>query len=110
MRRAAVMAAALPWLLVACGPAPSSPGEALADKHHCMRCHDMHHRVVGPSFTQVADRYRGDESAPARLAGKIQGGSVGTWGRVIMPRHPQVTSAEARALAQWVLSQPPVPP
>ncbi|RZL59343.1 MAG: cytochrome C, partial [Variovorax sp.] len=46
-----------------------------------------------------------DASASVRLAIKIRAGSVGAWGRVIMPQQTQVTEAEARLLAEWVLAQ-----
>jgi cytochrome c len=78
----------------------------LARKNGCMACHGLVHKQVGPGFAQIAQRYQGDKDAPTRLAGKIRDGSVGTWGRVIMPRQTLVSPAEAQALAQWVLSQP----
>ena len=40
------------------------------------------------------------------VAAKIRSGGVGVWGRLIMPRQPQVTEADAALLAKWVLSQP----
>ena len=87
--------------------AQALPPPASAQKAGCMACHGMVHKQVGPGFAQIAARYRGDAEAPARLAGKIRNGSVGAWGRVIMPRHPQLSEADALALARWVLSQPP---
>jgi len=81
--------------------------QALARERGCLACHGMTHKQVGPGFAQIAARYGNDPAAPARLAASIQGGSVGTWGRVIMPRQPHVADAEAKALAQWILSQPP---
>jgi len=83
--------------------------QALARERGCMSCHGMVHKQVGPGFAQVAQRYRNDPAAAARLAAKIRSGSVGAWGRVIMPRQPHVTEADAKALAAWVLSQQPVP-
>ena len=71
-----------------------------------MTCHGIAHKQVGPGFAQVAERYRQDPTAPARLASRIQTGSVGQWGRVVMPRQAQVSEAEARVLAEWVLGQP----
>lgn len=79
-------------------------------EHGCMACHGMVRKQVGPGFAQIAERYRNDPEAPVRLAGKIRNGSVGTWGRVIMPRQARITEPEARALALWVLSQPAPPP
>ncbi len=78
----------------------------LARKNACLACHGLVHKQVGPGFAQIAERYRGDAEAAERLAGKIRNGSVGTWGRVIMPRQTQVSEADARALSQWILSQP----
>lgn len=96
-------------LWVAFGDADGSmpdPGLNLARGHGCLSCHGLVHKQVGPGYAQVAQRYRGDAEAPERLAAIIRAGSVGRWGRVIMPRQPGVTEAEARQLAAWVLAQP----
>jgi cytochrome c len=100
-------AASLAFLLTS-GLAAAQPvaPQALAQKSGCMACHGLVHKQIGPGFAQIAARYRGDADAPQRLAGKIRNGSVGAWGRVIMPRHPQLSEADALALARWVLSQP----
>lgn len=81
----------------------------LSGTYGCMACHGMVRKQVGPGFAQISARYRGDAAAPARLAAKIREGSVGTWGRVIMPRQPKMTVAESETLARWVLAQPPRP-
>jgi cytochrome c len=83
--------------------------QALVGRYGCMACHGMVHKQVGPGFAQVAERYRGDATAPARLAGRIRNGGVGEWGRVIMPRQPHMTDAESQVLAGWVLAQPAAP-
>lgn len=93
-------------MLAAITATAQTPPADLARKNGCLSCHGLVHKQVGPGFAQVAERYRNDSDAPARLAGKIRDGSVGTWGRVIMPRQAHVSEADARALAQWVLSQP----
>jgi len=80
--------------------------KAIADDHGCFSCHGLVHKQVGPGFAQIAERYRDDPAMPAQLAARIRSGSVGSWGRVIMPRQPQVSEADARVLAAWVLSQP----
>ncbi|WP_343591945.1 c-type cytochrome [Paracidovorax wautersii] len=85
---------------------PPRAGLALAQDKGCVRCHDVARHYVGPAFQQVADRYRGDPGAAGRLAGRIRQGSVGEWGRVIMPRQPQVSAAEATALATWITGLP----
>ncbi len=83
--------------------------EALARKNSCLACHGLVHKQVGPGFAEIARRYRNDAALAPQLAAKIRGGSVGTWGRISMPRQPQLSDADALALARWVLSQPPPP-
>ena len=95
------------FLLTACHDEPQEVPEAmrLSRARGCMGCHGMLRKQVGPGFAQVAERYNDDASASVRLAIKIRAGSVGAWGRVIMPQQTQVTEAEARLLAEWVLAQ-----
>lgn len=86
---------------------PSAPaGLRLVEASDCLRCHGMERHYVGPSFQQIAARYRDRADAVDYLAGKIRNGSVGAWGRTVMPRHPQVTEAQAREMAQWLVSLP----
>lgn len=87
----------------------SLAGQALVESSDCLRCHGMDRRYVGPSFRQIAERYREQPDAASYLARKIREGSVGVWGRTVMPRHPQVNEAQAQGMALWLLSLPPVP-
>ncbi len=104
-------AVVLAGLCLAAGASTSHAEDRhLGSEHGCMACHGMVRKQVGPGFAQIAERYRNDPQAPVRLAGKIRNGSVGTWGRVIMPRQARITEPESRALALWVLSQPAPPP
>lgn len=82
-------------------------GQAYMDGSDCMRCHGIDRKFVGPSFLQVADRYRAQGDAQAYIAQKIREGSVGVWGNTIMPRHPQVTQEQAEGMAAWILALPP---
>jgi len=81
-------------------------GRALVESSDCLRCHGMDRRYVGPSFRQIAARYQDRPDAAAYLARKIREGSVGEWGRTVMPRHPQVNEMQANAMALWVLGLP----
>ena len=85
----------------------SLAGQALVQAGDCLRCHGMDRRYVGPSFRQIADRYREQPDAANYLARKIREGSVGVWGRTVMPRHPQVNEAQSSDMARWLLSLPP---
>lgn len=78
---------------------------ALAKARNCMACHALDRKVVGPSYKDIAARYKGDAQAAERLAGKIRNGSSRAWGAVDMPANGQVSEADAKKLAAWVLGQ-----
>ena len=77
--------------------------EALARSKNCLSCHTVDKRVVGPSYKDIAARYKG-KSAEAALVQKIREGGSGSFGAVLMPPNPNVIEADARTLAKWILS------
>jgi len=84
-------------------------GSALADeelfkKSNCMACHTIDQKRVGPPLKEVAAKYSGDSGAVERLAKKIREGGGGVWGELPMPPQPQVSEADAKKLAEYVLS------
>lgn len=84
--------------------APALADLALAMSKNCMSCHAVDRKLLGPSFKDVADRYKDDKGASDRLAVKIMKGGSGVWGPVPMPANMQVSDADAKKLAAWVLS------
>ena len=93
---------------VACGFLFAA-GSAFADeelfkKSNCMACHTIDQKRVGPSLKEVAAKYSGDGAAAERLARKIREGGGGVWGELPMPPQPQVSEADAKKLAEYVLS------
>ncbi|MDO8463654.1 MAG: c-type cytochrome [Gallionella sp.] len=76
----------------------------LAKKNNCLACHATDKKVIGPSFKDVAAKYRGDAGAEARLTDKIAKGGSGAWGAMAMPPSPQVSEADRKTLARFVLS------
>ncbi|MGC8852611.1 MAG: c-type cytochrome [Hydrogenobacter sp.] len=81
----------------------SFANEQLAKQKGCFACHDIKAKKVGPSYADIAKKYAGKKDAVDYLAKRIKQGGAGVWGSVPMP--PQnVTDAEAKQLAQWVLS------
>ncbi len=76
----------------------------LAQKKNCMACHAANQKLVGPSYKDVAAKYSGQRDAADMLAQKIVKGGAGVWGPVPMPANPQVSPAEAKQLAQWLLT------
>ena len=76
----------------------------LAKEKNCLACHAVDNKLVGPGYKEVAAKYKGDKTAEAKLAQKILKGGSGSWGAIPMPANPQVSAAEAKELAKWVLS------
>jgi cytochrome c len=100
-------------VLMLCAGAVTSPamGEdlvALVGAKQCFICHDGKSQVMmGPSFRDVARRYKGVSNAKTMLAEVIQSGTEGHWAASKMPaasaRAP-VSKEEAEVLAKYVLS------
>jgi len=85
--------------------APAMADQALASAKNCMACHAAEKKLVGPSYKEVAVRYSNQKDAVDRLAVKIIKGGAGVWGPVPMPANAQVSEADAKKLAAWVLTQ-----
>ena len=83
-------------------PAVADPG--LLKKYNCTACHAPAIKLVGPAYAEVAKKYSTQSDAVARLSAKIKSGGSGVWGAIPMPPHPQVSDADARAMAAYVLS------
>lgn len=84
--------------------APALADEALAKSKNCMACHAADKKLVGPAYKEVAKKYAGDAKAVDMLATKIVKGGSGVWGAIPMPANTQVSEADAKKLASWILS------
>lgn len=94
-------------ILVCAGAALSGQAQAsaeLAKAKNCMGCHALDKKVLGPSFRDVAAKYKGQKDAEAKLVASITKGSGNVWGPMAMPPNA-VSAAEALSLATYVLSQ-----
>ncbi len=83
---------------------PAWASADMAQKKNCMACHAADKKLIGPSYKDVAAKYSGQKDASDKLAQKILKGGSGVWGAVPMPANPQVSEAEAKQLAAWVLT------
>jgi cytochrome c len=79
--------------------------EELAKKHGCFACHTVDKKLVGPSYQDVAAKYRGDKTAEAKLFDKVKKGGQGVWGQIPMPPNAQVPDGDIKTLVKWILSQ-----
>lgn len=73
----------------------------LLQKNTCVACHGMDSKLVGPSFRDIANKYKDRADAVNYLSGKIKAGGQGVWGAIPMP--PQALSAaESAQISQWL--------
>ena len=84
--------------------ADANAGEALAKASGCLACHTVDKKLVGPSYKDVANKYRDDKGAPARLAQKVKEGGKGVWGDVPMTPNTHVKDADIKTIVAWILS------
>jgi cytochrome c len=91
-------------LIASLASMPALASADLAQKKNCMACHAPDKKLIGPSYKDVAAKYAGQKDAADKLAQKIVKGGSGVWGAVPMPANPQVSEAEAKQLAGWVLT------
>jgi cytochrome c len=79
-------------------------GLLLVSKSDCFTCHKISDRIVGPSYSEVAERYAGANSDTiASLAQKIIKGGSGVWGEQLMNPHPQLSQADAEMMVKYIL-------
>lgn len=75
----------------------------LALKYNCMGCHAVDKKLVGPSYKDVAAKYKG-KGAEADLVKKIKAGGSGVWGTLPMPPNA-APEGDIRQIVDWLLTQ-----
>lgn len=100
-----VMIAAAAGMVLACNAhaVDAEKAKALAQTKNCLACHAVSTKLVGPAYTEVAKKYKGNADAEAMLIKKVIAGGSGVWGPIPMPPNA-VSNDEAKLLVQWVLS------
>ena len=91
--------AALSLVSVARAQAP----QALLQQYKCYICHADFEAKAGPAYIDVATKYRGNPKAVSIVAAMIRKGVRGNapWH---MPPHPEVSDADAKIMARYILS------
>jgi len=85
-------------------PLDLQSGQAMMQKDGCAACHAVDKAVVGPAYSRVAAKYRGDKTAAGKLEQKVKAGGSGVWGPVPMPPNSAVPDADIKALVSWILT------
>jgi cytochrome c len=106
MKKTLKIAVAATALLGLAGTGVALADAALAQANGCLACHQVDKKVVGPSYKDIAAKYKGaDEAKIDELAKKVKAGGVGVWGQIPMPPNAKVTPEDAKTLVKWVLTQ-----
>lgn len=79
----------------------------LASKNACTGCHAVDKKLVGPSYQDVAARYKGQKDAAATLVKIVKAGGSGTWGNIPMPPNAGISEADAKIVIEWILAGAP---
>jgi cytochrome c len=79
--------------------------EKLAQASGCMVCHGVDKKIIGPSYKEIAAKYRTDKGAEAALFKKVKAGGKGVWGEIPMPPNPHVKDDDIQTLVKWILTQ-----
>ncbi|MDP2432262.1 MAG: cytochrome C' [Pseudomonadota bacterium] len=77
--------------------------EDLYKKNACIGCHDATAKKLGPTWTAIAAKHKGDKDAEAKLAEAIVKGSKGVFGKIPMPPQPKA-AGDAAALAKLIMA------
>lgn len=101
-------AATLALALAAAAPAHAAldkaAAEALMKKDGCAACHAIDKKIIGPSYVDVAAKYKGDKDAVAKLSKKVKDGGSGVWGPIPMPPNTATSPADITELVTWIMT------
>lgn len=93
--------------LLAATAAQAGPADEALNKAGCVACHAQDKKLVGPSFKDIAAKYRGQKDAGVQLAEKVRKGGKGVWGPIPMPPNApeKISDADLKVAIDWVLTQ-----
>lgn len=96
---------ALSLAAMAAPTASAADAAGLAQKAGCMACHSIDKKMLGPSFKDVAAKYKGKDSE-AMLIKKVKDGGAGVWGQIPMPPNGnKLSDGEYKTVVSWILTQ-----
>ena len=104
MKATRVLLASAAALAVAT-PAWADAVDDAMTKAGCMACHAKDKKIVGPSFKDIAAKYKGQGDAVAKLSDKVRKGGAGVWGPIPMPPNPadKINDGDLKDVVGWIL-------
>jgi cytochrome c len=70
----------------------------------CKSCHLINAKSAGPSYQDIAKKYKSNTQAIELLSSKILNGGSGVWGETPMAAHPQISKEDASTMVDYILS------
>ena len=102
MKKTLLTAVAAAFALAA-GVAQAAPEEAMT-KAGCLACHAKDKKIVGPSFKDIAAKYKGQDVVPT-LMQKVRAGGKGNFGPIPMAPNPpeKINDADLKEAVEYIL-------
>lgn len=93
-------------LALAAAPAHAAGPEDAMNKAGCLACHTKDKKLVGPSFKDIAAKYKGQDVV-AKLMEKVRKGGSGVYGPVPMAPNPpeKINDADLKAAVEFILKR-----
>lgn len=87
---------------------PVLASDALSAKGTCVACHLAKQKLVGPSWHDIAVKYKGKPDAPKKMFDVVRKGGKGVWGPLAMlpVGRDRISDAELTTLIAWTLKTP----
>ena len=100
-----ILPAAVALALASAGVQAADPQDAMV-KAGCTACHNKEQKIVGPSYTQIAEKHKGQD-VTAKLLEKVRKGGSGVYGPVPMTPNPpsKISDAELKAAVEFILKR-----
>lgn len=86
--------------------ADAAKAKQMAQKYNCLACHSEDKKLVGPSFKDIAAKYKGQDVV-AKLMDKVRKGGSGVFGPIPMaPNTPdKINDADLKAAVEFILKR-----
>jgi cytochrome c len=83
---------------------PYAKGKRLIEASDCMSCHKKETKSIGPTYRDIARKYRRQDGSLEYITKKIISGGANVWGETAMAAHPQLSTADASEMAKYILN------
>ncbi len=82
-------------------------GARLVAANDCITCHSIDRKMFGPSFIEIAAKYKNNEKLAEYLSNNVIKGSKGIYGNNAMTPHPNLKYNDIIEMLKYILSLKP---